>query len=132
MLYIGYFIHATNQEQVEEADRRHGEFSLGVEAPDAAGALELFRRRIIEDRRQSDFFQGVCRIYLVQLLEMDRFPDKRAVMLSLKSVAGDPLMPFIRCSIPTRETDACRIFDWHGNQPRVDGEDELLFLALDA
>jgi hypothetical protein len=131
MIYIGHFIHATNQEQIEEADRRHGEFNLACEAPEAAAALEMFRRQILYYRKRSEFFEGVCRIYLVQLIELDRFPDRRAVMLTYKSVAGDPVMPFIRCSIPGSDTDACRIFDWHGSQPRVDGEDEMLFLAFD-
>lgn len=130
MIYIGYFIHATNQEQIEEADRRHGEFSLAVEAGDESIALELFRRQIIQYRKQSELFEGVCRVYLVQLLELDRFPENRAVMLAYKSVAGDPLMPFIRCSVPGSDTDACRIFDWHHNRPTADGEDELLFLAF--
>lgn len=131
MIYIGYFVHVTNQEQVDEADRRHGEFHMAVEAADAGDALELFRRQIAYHRRQSEFFEGVCRIYLVQLFELDRFPAHRAVMLTYKSVAGDPLMPFIRCSVPGSDTDGCRIFDWHDNQPEVDGEKETLFLAFE-
>ncbi len=130
MLYIGHFIHATNQEQVEEADRRHGEFNMAAQAPDAASALELFRLQILYYRKRHDFFEGVCRIYLVELFEFDRFPDHQAVMLNYKSVAGDPVMPFIRCAVPTSDTDACRIFDWDNHQPRVDGQNEKLFLAF--
>jgi len=130
MIYIGHFIHTTNQEQVEEAERRHGEFNMAVDAPDAAHALEMFRQQVLYYRRQSDFFEGVCNIYLVQLFEFDRLPDHQAVMLNYKSVAGDPVMPFIRCAIPTSETDACRIFDWQNNQPQVDGEAEKLFLSF--
>jgi hypothetical protein len=40
-------------------------------------------------------------------------------------------MPFIRCSVPGGDTDGCRIFDWHDNQPEVDGEKETLFLAFE-
>ena len=57
MIYIGHFIHATNQEQVEEADRRHGEFNLATDAPDAASALELFRRQILYYRQAPRFFR---------------------------------------------------------------------------
>ncbi|MBW2356223.1 MAG: hypothetical protein JRF23_05550 [Deltaproteobacteria bacterium] len=85
MIYIGYFVHVTNQEQVDEADRRHGEFHMAVEADD----------------------------------------------VTYKSVAGDPLMPFIRCSVPGSDTDGCRIFDWQNNQPEVDGEKETLFMAFE-
>lgn len=131
MIYIGYFVHVTNQEQVDEADRRHGEFHMAVEADDAARALELFRLQILHHHRQSEFFDGVSRIYLVQLFELDRFPAHRAVMLTYKSVAGDPRMPFIRCSVPDSDTDGCRIFDWQDNQPEVDGEKETLFLAFE-
>ncbi len=131
MIYIGYFVHVTNQEQVDEADRRHGEFHMAVEAADPAGALEMFHRQIAYHRRQSEFFEGICRIYLVQLFELDRFPSHRAVMLTYKSVAGDPLMPFIRCSVPGSDTDGCRIIDWRNNQPEVDGEKETLFMAFE-
>ncbi len=130
MIFIGHFIHTTNQEEIEEANRRHGEFNMITEAVGLEQALLMFRDRIVEYRHNSDFFEGECAVYLVQLFEFDRFPQHAATMLSYKSSAGDPMMPFIGCSVPAGDTDACRVFDWKNNNPEVDGEREKLFLRF--
>ena len=132
MIFIGHFIHMTNQEEVAENDRRHGEFQMILEATDLTSALEGFRERIALYRKDRDFFEGVCRIYLVQLLELDRLPLDTALMVNFKSVAGDPVMPFIGCSLPSQDTDACRIFDWNNSGPEIDGQNEQLFMTFDA
>lgn len=132
MIFMGHFIHTTNQEEIEEANRRHGEFNMIVEAPGVEPALRMFRDRIVDYRNNSDFFEGDCMVFLVQLFEFDRFPNQAAMMLNYKSVAGDPLMPFIGCSVPSSDTDACRVFDWSNNNPEVDGEKEKLFIRFDA
>lgn len=132
MYFIGNFVHATNQEEVKEADRRHGEFSLVVDAQDPNVALTRFKDRLVKYREQSDLFQGDCSVYLIQLFEFDRFPANEALMLNYKSIAGDPLMPFIRCSLPNDLTDSCRIFDWKKNVPEIDGQQEKLFLRFEA
>ena len=51
-------------------------------------------------------------------------------MLNLKSTVGDPLLPFIGCSIPSDQTNACRIYDWKNNEPEIDGSNEKLFLEF--
>jgi len=130
MLFIGQFLHITNQEEVEEADRRHGEFYMIIEAENEQLAIGKFRRRLMDYRVGSDFFVGDCSIFMVQLLEFDRFPRDNAMVLNYKSTAGDPLMPFIGCSIPSHESDACRIYDWQNNRPEVDGHSERLFLQF--
>ena len=130
MIYIGEFFHLTNQEEVNETDRRHGEFNLIVEAPDAQRATDLFKRRIVEFRSRSEFFMGECKIFFIRLLEFADFPRSRALMLNYKSTAGDPVMPFIGCTIPTDQTDACRIYDWKDNAPEIDGRNERLFLEF--
>ncbi|MGD8665736.1 MAG: hypothetical protein PVI58_07075, partial [Desulfobacterales bacterium] len=78
MLYLGKFLHMTNQQAEDESERRHGEFNLIVEAEDSQAALELFKARIIESRQKSDLFEGDCAIYIVHLLELDEFPSERA------------------------------------------------------
>jgi hypothetical protein len=130
MIYIGKFFYLTNQQEIEEAERRHGEFDLIIEAPDGAGAFEAFKDRIGEIRAAGDFFLGHTSIFFIQLLEFDRFPRARALMLNLRSTAGDPLMPFIGCSLPTDQGDACRIYDWKDNKPEIDGHHEKLFLEF--
>jgi hypothetical protein len=54
------------------------------------------------------------------------------MMLNYKSVVGDPLLPFIRCSLPNDLTDSCRLFDWKNNIPEIDGQREKLFLQFEA
>jgi hypothetical protein len=121
MIYIGNFLHATNQEQSKERDRRHGEFTLIVETADAETALNLFRERLLTYRRVRDFFQGECSIFLTQLYELKAFPKKEALMLSYSSYAGDPVMPFIGCTLPSAMSDECRIYEWNENEPQIDG-----------
>ena len=95
-------------------------------------ALKKFRDKIVNYRATADFFQGDCSIYLIQLFEFDMFPVEEAMMLNYKSTAGDPLMPFIRCSLPSDMTESCRLFDWENNAPEIDGEKEKLFVAFEA
>jgi hypothetical protein len=128
MIYIGKFLHATDQQKAEEAERRHGEFNLFIEAENKEIALDKFRERIIEFRETSDLFPGDCSIYMVHLLELEEFPTVRARMLYYKSVAGDPIMPYISCSAPSGEADGCRILNWMENRPKLDGKDTNVFL----
>lgn len=130
MVFFGHFFHLTNQEQIEEADRRHGEFNLIVEADDAKSAVIMFKQRITELRKSKKFFEGDCSIYFVQLLEFEGFPETQALMVNFKSIAGDPVMPFIGCSLPSEETDWCRIYEWRDDKPEIDGRAEKLFLTF--
>lgn len=130
MIFIGNFIYLTNQEEVLEADRRHGEFNLIIEAPAADQALQGFKARIVAFRESSQFFQGNCQVFLVQLLEFDRLPVNEAMMISYKSVAGDPTMPFIGCLLPSDRSDWCRIYDWNNNRPEIDGAQESVFMEF--
>ena len=130
MIYIGEFFHLTNQEEVEEGDRRHGEFNLIVESYDTQSAINMFKQRIIEFRQNSEFFMGECKIFFIRLLEFENFPQTKALMLNYKSTAGDPVMPFIGCTIPSDQTDACRIYNWKDNTPEIDGQNENLFLEF--
>jgi hypothetical protein len=130
MLYIGKFLHMTNQQKAEESERRHGEFNLIVQAQNSQEAIEYFKERIIDSRENSDLFEGECSIYFAHLLELEEFPSERAKMLYYKSVAGDPIMPYISCSTPNGETDGCRILNWMKNRPEIDGQDANLFLEF--
>ena len=130
MIFVGLFTHVTNQEQTKEEDRRHGEFSLMAYAETPEQAVQMFHKRIVEYRNDQQFFEGVCKIFLTQLLEFDRLPQNHAFMLNFKSVAGDPIMPFISCTVPTDQNDYCSIHDWRDNQPAVDGKSEQLFVEF--
>jgi hypothetical protein len=130
MLYIGKFLHMTNQQKTEESERRHGEFNLIVEAENDEAAVERFKERIIDSRENSDLFEGDSSIYIVHLLELEEFPSDRARVLYYKSIAGDPIMPYISCSTPDGESDGCRILNWMKNRPEIDGEDANLFIEF--
>ena len=130
MIYIGHFLHTTNQEEKDERNRRRGEFSMIVGADDPKLAVEHFKQRLIEYRQSSDFFQGDCAIFFTQLVEFENPPQKRPVMLNYKSYAGDPILPFIGCTAPSEAEDGCRIYDWRDNEPEIDGQKERIFLEF--
>jgi hypothetical protein len=131
MLYIGNFMHISNQENVAEEERRHGEFSLILEADNPEFVLQKFKDRIFDFREASAFFEGDCSIFLMRLLEFEDFPKSEAMMLNYKSFAGDPILPFIGCAIPSEMANRCRIYDWKDNAPEVDGQNEKLFLRFE-
>ena len=131
MVYIGNFLFANNQQAVSELDRRHGDFVLIVEADDNQSAVLRFKERIEKLRETNEFFEGSCTIYINQLMEFHDFPRSEAMLLSIRSVAGDPVMPFIGCTIPNDATDNCRIVNWADNTPEVDGQNETVFLKFD-
>lgn len=132
MIYIGKFLHATDQQNTNETDRRHGEFNLIIEAEDESSAIDNFKERIKEFRETSDLFQGDCFIYMVHFLELKEFPKDKARMLYYKSIAGDPVMPYISCSAPSGEAEGCRILNWMENRPEIDGRDTNVFLHFTA
>jgi len=132
MIYIGKFLHATDQQNTIETDRRHGEFNLIIEAENEDSAIEQFKERIKGFRAASDLFQGDCFIYMVHFLELKEFPKDKARMLYYKSIAGDPVMPYISCSAPSGEAEGCRILNWMENRPEIDGEDANVFIHFTA
>jgi hypothetical protein len=132
MIYIGKFLHATDQQKTEEAERRHGEFNLLIEADNQEAALDKFKERVMEFRQTTDLFAGQCSIYMVHLLELKAFPSDRASMLYYKSVAGDPMMPYISCTAPSGEANGCRILNWMEKGPRLDEDKTDVFLHFEA
>jgi len=130
MLFIGNFFYVSNQEEAQDANRRHGEFNLMLEAESAEKAINMFKSRIEALQNLRDFFEGDCSIYFTQLLEFDGVPRSEAMILNYKSFAGDPVMPFIGCTIPSDQADACRIFNWEDSTPEIDGKDQKVFLEF--
>lgn len=132
MIYIGNFLHITNQEEKEEQNRRHGNFNLIVEANNYEEAMEKFKTQILKLRSNSDFFEGKCVLFFTQLFEFDKIPQKEAMMLNYKSVAGDPVMPFIGCSLPTNRSDRCKIYNWQENIPEIEGKGATVFMEFNS
>ena len=132
MIYIGKFLHATDQQNTVETDRRHGEFNLIIEAEDENSAIDKFKERIEGFRGSSDLFQGDCFIYMVHFLELKEFSKDKPRMLYYKSIAGDPVMPYISCSAPSGEAEGCKILNWMENRPEIDGQDTNVFIHFKA
>lgn len=130
MIYIGNFLHLTDQEKKTESERRHGEFNLIVKAEQTEKAIHLFKERIVELRESSDFFEGDCSVFFNQLLGIEEFSKTKATMLNYKSIAGDPVMPFIGCSLPNSEGDACSIYEWKDVTLEIDSEKSDLFIEF--
>ncbi len=60
MIYIGKFLHATNQQRTKEENRRHGEFNLIIEADDEQTAVDKFKERIKEFRGKTELFEATA------------------------------------------------------------------------
>lgn len=130
MIYIGLFTYVSHHEADQETDRRHGEFSLIISADGERAALDLFRERITVFRALSSMFEGECRIYLTRLLRMAEVPQEEALIFDYKSVAGDPVMPYIGCAVPSEISDGCEIVDWHEGIPAIEGREGHLFVSF--
>ena len=131
MYFIANFQHVSDQQFAREEDRRHGSFSMMVAASTSEQALEKFREKLVEFNQATTFFKGKSNIYISQLLEFEKFPKNEAIILNFKSFAGDPIMPFIACVVPTEQSNACSIHEWQQGQPVTEGQKDSLFLHFD-
>ncbi len=131
MYFIGNFQYLSDQQKQNEAERRHGLFSMVVQADTANAALEKFRERLVGFRQSSSLFDGHCAIYISQLLEFNQLPTDEAVLLNFRSYVGDPVLPFIACVVPTEQSNACTIHEWKQNHPTTEGRGDKLFLEFD-
>lgn len=131
MYFMGNFQHVSDQQSMDEGNRRHGSFSMLVEAADVELALDKFREKLIVYRDSTTFFEGRCAIYITQLLEFDNFPREEAVIVNFNSYAGDPMMPFISCVVPDEQNNACNIHEWRNNHPTTEGRKDSIFIKFD-
>ncbi len=130
MYYLGNFRFVSDQQEIEEAERRHGEFSLIVEASSLKDSVDKFKQRIESFRRSTDFFNGHCAVFISNILEFEKIPRDQAVMLNFRSYAGDPLLPHIECTVPSEQSNACSIHHWHGNRPAKEDKPEEIFMVF--
>jgi hypothetical protein len=131
MYFIGNFQHVSDQEATDQNDRRHGNFSMLVDALDTESALARFKERLIEFRKTTSFFDGQCTIYITQLLEFENFPTQEAVIVNLNSFVGDPVLPFISCIVPSEKSNSCSIHEWDENHPTTEGRKDSVFLQFE-
>ena len=130
MYFIGNFQYLSDQQKESEDERRHGLFSMMVQANSADMALEIFRQRLSAFRHSSSLFEGRCTIYISQLLEFNQLPQEDAVLLNFRSYAGDPVLPYIACAVPTELSNSCTIHEWDQNHPTTEGRADTLFIEF--
>lgn len=130
MYFIGNFQYLSDQQKESEAERRHGLFSMMVQADSADLALDNFRRRLAAFRQSSSLFEGRCTVYISQLLEFNQIPQEDAVLLNFRSYVGDPVLPFIACVVPTEQSNSCTIHEWNRNHPTTEGRTDTLFIEF--
>ena len=131
MYFIGNFQHVSDQQSDNENDRRYGSFSMMVIADAMNDALDKFRYKLSDYRNSTTFFEGKCTIYITQLLEFEKFPQEEAILLNFKSFAGDPVMPFIACVVPTEQSNSCSIHEWDQGHPVTEGQIDTVFMQFD-
>jgi len=130
MYFIGNFQYLSDQQKESEAERRHGLFSMMVQADSSDLALDNFRRRLTAFRQSSSLFEGRCAIYISQLLEFNQIPKEDAVLLNFRSYVGDPVLPYIACVVPTEQANSCTIHEWNRNHPTTEGRADTLFIEF--
>lgn len=130
MYFIGNFQYLTDQQKENEAERRHGLFSMMVQADSANMALDKFRERLDAFRQSSSLFEGHCAIYISQVLEFSQPPQEEAVLLNFRSYVGDPVLPYIACVVPTEQSNSCTIHEWKKNHPTTEGREDKMFIEF--
>lgn len=130
MYFIGNFQHLSHQQETDESERRHGHFSMMVEAETMDEAMAKFRNRLVSFRSTTSFFEGQCTIFITQLLEFAAFPSNEAVVVNYSSFAGDPVMPYIACVAPDEQNNSCSIHEWDQNHPTTEGRKDSIFLEF--
>ncbi len=130
MYFVANFQHISDQQATDETERRHGSFSMMVESDSMDDALDKFRQRLVSFNESTTFFEGNCTIYITQLLELNSFPKNEAFIVNFKSFAGDPVMPFIACVVPTEQSNACSIHEWQKNRPITEGHEDSVFIKF--
>ena len=128
MYFIANFQHLSDQQYENEKDRRHGSFSMMAVADSIAQAMDKFRQKLTEYNHTTTFFEGKSTIYISQLMEFEKFPEDEAIILNFKSFAGDPIMPFIACAVPTEQSNACSIHEWQQGHPVTEGQKDSVFI----
>ena len=130
MIYMGNFLYLSSQEEDRTSDRRHGEFNLVVEAEDVETAADRFREEIAQLRQTREFFAGRCSIFINEFLGFEKFSTRKATKINYKSIAGDPVMPFIGCTLPDAESDDCRVYEWKDVHLEIDSQKSRLFMEF--
>jgi hypothetical protein len=130
MYFIGNFQYLSDRQKENEAERRHGLFSMMVQADSADMALDKFRQRLATFRQSSSLFEGRCTIYIGQLLEFNQLPQEDAILLNFRSYVGDPILPYIACVVPTELSNSCTIHEWNQDHPTTEGRADTLFIEF--
>jgi hypothetical protein len=116
MLYLGHFYFDGQDSEGKECC---GHFTCLAEAGKVENAVKKFVDHICELRDSSELFNGAVSIYLDDIVEIQKIPDK-AISLDFISSSGEDSNP-VGIPITSERSDYCAVYDW---LPEGVGEDE--------
>lgn len=107
MLYLGHFYFDGEDLSGEESC---GHFTCLAEAADIDAAVKKFKDHIYEMKEGEGLFEGRISIYLDDIIEIEKIPDK-AIAVDFISSSGDPPKS-VGCSLPSENCEGCTVYDW--------------------
>lgn len=107
MLYIGHF---SFDELEKDQKQRHGYFTCVVNSTDVEQAVEEFKSLIEEMKAEDGHFGGIAEVYIEDIFEIQRVPEK-AVMIRMQSSDGDFPVSVSR-SLPFAENPGITAYGW--------------------
>jgi hypothetical protein len=107
MLYIGHFYF---DGQGSDGEERCGHFTCLAEADSVEKSVKKFMEHIHEIRDSSHLFDGSFEIYLDDVVEIQRLPEK-AISLDFMSSSGEDPHP-VSFPISSDDSDFFAIYDW--------------------
>jgi len=126
MLYLGRFYFDREDASGEESC---GHFTCLAKADDIDTAVHKFKEHIHELRQLKDLFSGAVTIYLDDVIEIDKIPEKAIAIDYISSSENDAYT--MACSIPSGDVDGCKVYDWCPDDPEDDEFDPDPFVEFD-
>ena len=110
MLYSGHF---SFDEAGDDQTLRHGYFACLARAENVRQALEKFKTRILQIRKdeKDDLFARMLAIYIEDVVEIPDDFSEDAVVTRYQSSEG-PFPKSKSCFLPVSETSGLKSYDW--------------------
>ena len=105
MLYLGHF---SFDELDSDQKVRHGYFTCIVESTTADNAVDEFKAHILALKKSDDIFAGIKKIYIEDIVEIQKIPEKTIVTRFQSSVGEFPKS--ISYSLPSVNTPGVDTF----------------------
>jgi hypothetical protein len=107
MLYIGHF---SFDELAGNKEQRHGYFTCVVDSTDVEQSVEEFKSLIEGMKAKNRHFAGIAKIYIEDIFEIQRVPEK-ATMIRMQSSDGE-FPESVSRSLPFAENQEITAYGW--------------------